>query len=64
MSGKKTKKAEGSDDKITFDVWFNQQTKEAKLGFWQKNEISVFFKEKGLSDKEDADKYSELLKLY
>jgi hypothetical protein len=51
-------------DKVTFPVWFSQQVKAGRLNFWQEREVSVFFREKGLSDREEADKYSELLKLY
>ena len=50
--------------KTPFPVWFDQQVRNGKLQFWQDKEISVFFKSKGLSDNEESDKYSELLKLY
>ena len=72
MSGKKGKALKSEKDtrveiepkKVTFAVWFHRQVKAGKLQFWQEKEISVFFKQKGLSDSEEADKYSELLKLY
>lgn len=71
MSGKKSKSSNVKMDnkivdseKVPFPVWFAGQVKASKLQFWQEQEISVFFKEKGLSDKEEPDKYSELLKLY
>lgn len=51
-------------DKVSFPVWFSRQVKAGNLKFWQEKEVSVFFREKGLSDNEEADKYSELLKLY
>jgi hypothetical protein len=50
--------------KVSFLVWFSRQVKAGKLGAWQAKELSVFFRQKGLSDNERADKYSELLKLY
>lgn len=61
---RKSKKVAKEDIRISFDVFFNLMVKEGKLGFWQKSEISVFFKQKGLSDLEDKDKYLEILKLY
>ena len=69
MSGKKAKAAAKSKvvaqtTKVSFPVWFSRQVKAGKLKFWQEKEVSVFFREKGLSDNEEADKYSELLKLY
>lgn len=72
MSGKKEKaskkkqdnKTEAKIEKIPFSSWFFKQVESGKLEFWQKKEISVFFKSKGLSDNEESDKYSELLKLY
>lgn len=67
----KTKKRRSSkkqvvktDTKISFSSFFNKKVKENVLGFWQRDEIEVFFKEKGLSDREDKDKYEEILKLY
>jgi len=72
MSGKKEKaskkkqdnKIEAKPEKIPFSAWFFKRVEEGKLQFWQKKEISVFFKSKGLSENEESDKYSELLKLY
>lgn len=71
MNGKKDKSLKSGQDtkidepqKTTFVVWFNRQVKAGNLGFWQSKEVSVFFRQKGLSDSEEADKYSELLKLY
>jgi len=72
VTGKKTKlakeaarkQADQGQDKVAFPVWFSKQVKAGKLNFWQEKEISVFFREKGLSDREEADKYSEILKLY
>lgn len=72
MSEKKVKpskkkediKADEKIEKIPFSVWFAQQLKSGKLRFWQEREISVFFKEHGLSEREEADKYTEVLKLY
>jgi hypothetical protein len=72
MSEKKSKPSKTKEDiiteakseKIPFRVWFVGQVKANKLQFWQEREISVFFKQKGLSGSEESDKYSELLKLY
>lgn len=72
MSGKRKKASkkkqdmeiEAKSEKIPFSVWFAKNVKEGKIQFWQEKEISVFFTENGLSDKEESDKYSELLKLY
>lgn len=72
MSGKKERaskkkqdnKTEAKPEKVAFSSWFFRQVESGKLEFWQKKEISVFFKSKGLSDNEESDKYSELLKLY
>lgn len=72
MSEKKTKpskkreetKVDEKIEKIPFSVWFHGQVRSGNLKFWQTNEISVFFKAKGLSENEEADKYSEVLKLY
>lgn len=70
MSGKKHKSSKKTDIKtnekeaIPFSNWFHSQLKAGNLKFWQENELLVFFKEMGLSDNEEPDKYSELLKLY
>jgi hypothetical protein len=72
MSRKKEKASKKKEDieieekpeKTPFPVWFAAQVRNGKLQFWQDKEISVFFKSKGLSDNEESDKYSELLKLY
>jgi hypothetical protein len=69
MSGKRAKaaakpKVAEKTTKVPYPVWFHDQVKAGKLKFWQEKEVSVFFREKGLSDYEEADKYSELLKLY
>ena len=69
MIGKKSKAPKAEKDaknaeKVDFIVWFSRQVKAKKLNFWQERELSVFFKEKGLSDREYPDKYSEILKLY
>jgi hypothetical protein len=64
LKSKEDNKIEYNRGKISFLVWFDKQVIAGKLRFWQKKELSVFFKEKGLSDNEEPDKYSELLKLY
>jgi UPF0288 family protein (methanogenesis marker protein 3) len=72
MSGKKEKASkkkqdieiEAKTEKVPFSAWFFRRVEEGKLQSWQEKEISVFFKSKGLSDNEESDKYSELLKLY
>lgn len=69
MSEKKGKSSKAKSElieaeRVPYIIWFTNQVKAGKLGFWQEKEVSVFFKEKGLSDNEEPDKYSELLKLY
>lgn len=72
MSDKRSKPSKKREDiktvekreKIPFSLWFAEQKRLGKLQFWQEREISVFFKENGLSEKEEADKYTEVLKLY
>ena len=53
-----------AQEKMAFIVWFDGQVRAKKLKPYQQRELLVFFKEKGLSDSEIPDKYSELLKLY
>lgn len=64
LKSKEDSKIEYKPGKISFLVWFAKQVKTGKLRFWQEKELSIFFKENGLSDNEEPDKYSELLKLY
>lgn len=52
------------DSTINFNQFFKNQVDLGNLGFWQKSEILVFFKEQGLSENENQDKYQEILKLY
>ncbi len=69
MSGKKqklSKPMEGSKEteKVPLHVWIARAVRENKLQVWQEKEIRTFFKEKGLTELEEPDKYTELLKLY
>ncbi len=64
VSSSKKAKAKKEDTTIPFQIWFSKKVSTGKLKFWQESEISIFFKEKGLSDKEEPDKYEECLKLY
>lgn len=68
MSEKKLKPSKVKDgpkeEKIPFTSWFYLQAKAGNVQAWQQRELEVFFKEKGLSNSETSDKYSEILKLY
>ena len=57
-------KSEPQSEKVSFRSWFDKQVKAGNLKFWQHKELAVFFREKGLSESENPDKYSEILKLY
>ena len=58
------KRAKKKPEQVLFSVWFSKKVFKAELKFWQEAEIKAFFKDKGLSDKEEPDKYEECLKLY
>lgn len=52
------------DLKMAFDVFFDAKVKAGKLGFWQKQEILVFFEHHGLTKIEDLERFESVLKLY
>lgn len=50
--------------KIAYGFWFTTAIKAGKVEFWQDREILVFFKNRGLTEKETKSRYDEMLKLY
>ena len=52
------------EHKIGFGFWFTTAIKSGKVQFWQDKEIFIFFKNRGLTDKETKLRYDEMLKLY
>ena len=63
-SPSKAKTAKKEDNRVLFPVWFSNKVHRKELNAWQEAEIRAFFKDKGLKDKEEPDKYEECLKLY
>ena len=61
---KSSKQLEIQSDLIDYNTWFFCQSRDKKVRPEQKNEIKVFFGEKGLKDTESKSKYDETLKLY
>lgn len=49
---------------LDFDSWFFFAERDGKVKSYQKEEIKVFFKGKGLKDKEEKSKFDDTLKLY
>jgi hypothetical protein len=56
--------AKAKISKEPFIVWFHKKVRQGLLKLWQEDEIKTFFREKGLKDIEDTDKYEETLKVY
>ena len=59
----------GSDlenaSKIALDQWFSEELKSnANLKSWQLNELKIFFRKQGLTEKEDRKAYREALSKY
>lgn len=63
-SEKKQETKKPEENKIAFGFWFTTAIRAGKVEFWQDKEILVFFKNRGLSDRETKSKYDEMLKLY
>ena len=61
-SPKKTEKKE--KPKVSFDSWFSLKVSEKKIRSHWYVSIKIYFKEKGLSQDEEPDKFDECLKLY
>ena len=61
---KQPAKAPQKEEVIPFIAWFQKSVNKGQLNYWQESEIGVFFKEKGLKDSENPEKYEEILKLY
>jgi hypothetical protein len=52
------------ENQISYGFWFTTAIKDQKVQWWQDKEILVFFKNRGLSEKETKSRYDEMLKLY
>lgn len=61
---KQSKSLELKEDQIDFDSFFWFQTQNGRLRNIQHTEVKVFFKQKGLKDKETKSRFEEVLKLY
>lgn len=68
---KKSKKKESNDSEsviteksISYGFWFTTAIRDGKVQFWQDKEILVFFKNRGLTEREPRSRYDETLKLY
>lgn len=58
------KEAQPVENPISYGFWFTTAIRDGRVQFWQDREIEVFFKNRGLTDKELKSKYDEMLKLY
>jgi len=63
-SKSKKSKTKKKPQGISFTSFFNDCVRRGALKTTQKAEISLFFKESGLKDKEDLKIYNETLKKY
>jgi len=52
------------ENSISYGFWFTTALRDGRVQFWQDKEIEVFFRNRGLTDKELKSKYDEMLKLY
>lgn len=50
--------------KITYQDFFQQCLKKGLVDSWQEDEIRAFFNHSGLTDKESADEYRDMLAKY
>ncbi len=53
-----------SDSKMEYDVWWMDINRRVPLKAWMKEVIRADFKGRGLSGKEDPEKYDEALRLF
>lgn len=58
------KAQEPKEEPIGYGFWFTIALRDGRVNFWQDKEIFVFFKNRGLTDRELRSKYDEMLKLY
>lgn len=51
-------------EKVLFQLWFNEKVRSGSIKFWQEKEIRLFFTQNGLAEQENPEKYEEMLKRY
>lgn len=64
QNNKEKKQLIEKSEKITFLTWFAFALKAGKVKFWQELEFKTFFKEKGLTEIEDKERFEEIFKQY
>lgn len=64
QNNKEKKQLVEKSDEITFLTWFAFALREGKVKFWQELEFRTFFKEKGLTEIEDKERFEEIFKQY